>query len=147
MTPHTYFEELRLYFKEREMKHLLKTVVLLVIALLAAQPVLSSLNCAAGAAPACVPGCPMAMGSMGPNCSMSGISAAAGCQQDCCTRHAADAVLLPASRDKSKITLHTPVAAFASTFAEAGQDNPIADSFDPRADSPPRYIMNSVFRI
>jgi hypothetical protein len=134
------------------MKNLLKTTVLLIAGLLAAQPVLSSLSCVAGMAPACAPDCPMAMSSMAPDCPMNGMGATGmtadqGCQRNCCTRNAFDAVLPRIGRDKSQVAIHVPVAAFAVTFAAAQPERPATDSFDPLADSPPRYIMNRVFRI
>jgi hypothetical protein len=129
------------------MKHLPKTAVLLVVGLLAAQPVLSSLGCAAGMAAACVPGCPMAMSSMAPDCPMKGMSAAEGCPQSCCTQDTVNAVLPKASTDKSKVTIHIPVATFASAYAVAGLEKPAAVSLEARADTPPRYILNRVFRI
>ncbi len=134
------------------MKHLLKTTVLLIAGLLAAQPVLSSLSCVAGKAPACNPGCSMTMSSMAPDCPMAGMRATGmtadeGCQRNCCTRNAFDAVLPRMVRDKSKVTVQVPVAAFASTFAGAQLERPATDSFDRLADSPPQYILNRVFRI
>jgi hypothetical protein len=134
------------------MRHLLKTSVLLVIGLLAAQPVLSSLNCAAGLAPACVPGCLMAMVSMAPDCAMTGMSAtgmtaAEDCLQSCCAQNTFAAILPQAAPDKSKVTILVPVAAFAGTLATTGLEKPTAQSLDPHPDSPPRYIVNRVFRI
>jgi hypothetical protein len=129
------------------MKHLLKSAVLLVIGLLAAQPVLSSLNCAAGLAAACAPGCSMAMSSMAPDCPMSGMSATEGCPQNCCTQNSVNAVLPKAATDKSKVTIHVPVAALASVDAAAGPEKPAAESLDARIDTPPLYILNRVFRI
>lgn len=129
------------------MKHLLKSAVLLVVGLLAAQPVLSSLSCAAGMAPACAPGCPMATSGMASNCPMTGMSAAEGCAQNCCTQNSVDAVLPRIARDHSKVGALVPVAAFAGPIAAAGLEKPAAVSFDFRADSPPRYIVNRVFRI
>jgi hypothetical protein len=129
------------------MKHLLKTAGLLIIGLLAAQPVLSSLSCAAGLAAACARGCPMAMSSMAPDCPMSGMSDSESCAQNCCPQNTINAVLPRAARDKSKVTIHIPVAAFAGAFASARFENPALGSLDPRADSPPIYILNQVFRI
>jgi hypothetical protein len=129
------------------MKHLLKTAVLLVVGLLAAQPVLSSLDCAAGMAAACVPGCPMAMSSMSSDCPMKGMSAAEGCPQSCCTQNSLNAVLPQAAPDKSKATIHISAATLASVYAAAGLEKPTAVSLEGRADTPPRYILNRVFRI
>ena len=129
------------------MKHLLKTSALLVVALLAAQPVLASVSCVAGMAPACTPDCPMAMTSMAPDCPMTGMTASGGCPQNCCTRNAVEAVLPQAVPDKFKVTFHIPVAVFSSAAAAAGLENPAAASLQPRADSPPRYILNRVLRI
>jgi hypothetical protein len=129
------------------MKHLLKTAVLLIIGLLAAQPVLSSLSCAAGLAAACVPGCPMAMSNMAPDCPMTGMSAAEGCPQNCCTQSTLNAVLPQTAPDKFKVSIHIPIATFASVSAAAGLEKRSAVSLDARADTPPRYILNRVFRI
>jgi hypothetical protein len=129
------------------MKHLLKIAVVLIVGLLVAQPVLSSLSCAAGSAAACVPGCPMAMSSMAPDCSVKGMSAAEGCPQSCCTQNTLTAVLPKAATDKSRITISIPVAAFASSVASTGIEKPAAVSLEARADTPPRYILNRVFRI
>jgi hypothetical protein len=129
------------------MKHLLKTAVLLVVGLLVAQPVLSSLSCAAGMAAACVPGCPMAMSGMAPDCPMKGMSAAEGCPQGCCTQKTVNAVLPKSARNKSKVSVHVPVATLASVYAAAGLERPAAVSHEARANTPPRYILNRVFRI
>lgn len=129
------------------MKHLLKTAVLVVIGLLAAQPVLSSLSCAAGMAAACVPGCPMAMSGMTPDCPMKGMSAAEGCPQSCCTQNTFNAVLPKAARNKSIVSIHVPAATLASVYAAAGLEKPAVASLEARADTPPRYILNRVFRI
>jgi hypothetical protein len=129
------------------MKHLFKNVVLLVISLLAAQPVLSSLNCVAGMVSACAPGCPMAMSNMAPDCPMTGLSAAKGCQQNCCTQNAINAVLPRTAPEKSKASIHVQVALIASVYAASGLEKQAAASLDARADSPPQYILNRVFRI
>ncbi len=129
------------------MKHLLKTAVLLVIGLLTAQPVLSSLSCAAGLAVACAPSCPMAMSNMAPDCPMAGMTASEGCPQNCCTQNSLNALLPQTAPDKSKITMHIPVATLASVYSAAGLEKPAAISLEARADTPPHYILNRVFRI
>lgn len=129
------------------MKQLLKNVVLLVIGLLAAQPVLSSLNCVAGMVPACAPGCPMAMSIMAPDCPMSGMSAAEGCSQSCCTQNAINAVLPRTAPEKSKVLAHSPVALITSVYAAAGFERQAAVSLDVSAETPPRHILHRVFRI
>jgi hypothetical protein len=78
---------------------------------------------------------------------MTGMTAEGGCSQNCCTQRTIDAVLPQAAPDKSRITLHIPVAVLSSAFAAAGLEKPAAISLDIRADSPPRYILNRVFRI
>jgi len=127
------------------MKHLLKNVVLLVIGLLAAQPVLSSLNCAAWMAHTCAPGCPMTMTSMGPDCPMAGFTDAEGCSQKCCTQ--VEALLPRTSTDKSTATIQVHVAAYADVVQADRLEIPAVDSADRSADSPPLYILNRVFRI
>jgi hypothetical protein len=127
------------------LKYLLKNVVLLVIGLLAAQPVLSSLNCAAWMARTCAPGCPMAMTSMGPDCPMLSITDAEGCSQKCCTQ--VEALLPRTSADKSKTTIQVPVAALAGVLQADRLEIPAVEAGDRRADSPPLYILNRVFRI
>jgi hypothetical protein len=134
------------------MKHLLKTAVLLVIGFLAAQPVLSSLSCAAGLAVACTPSCQMATSNMAPDCPMTGtsatgMSASGGCPQNCCTQNSLNALLPQPAPDKSKVTTPLPVAILARVYAVAGREKPAAISLEGRADTPPRYILNRVFRI
>jgi hypothetical protein len=133
------------------MKYLPKTVLLVVIGLLAAQPVLSSLSCAAGMA-ACIPACPMAMSGMVPDCPMpgtmvAGMSAAEGCPQNCCTQNAVNAVLPKSAPDKSKVSIANQVAALTSIYAAPGIEKPAVELLEARADTMPRYILNHVFRI
>jgi len=134
------------------MKYLLKTAVIVVIGLLAAQPVLSSLSCAAGLVPACVPGCPMATSSMAPDCPMTdmmpaGMTAGEGCSQNCCTQNSVIAVLLRVTTAKSRTWILIPAAAPGSEYLSAGLERPAGESLETRVDSPPIYILNQVFRI
>ena len=130
------------------MKNLLKTAVLIVVSLLAAQPVLSSWSCAAGMAPLCAQGCPMAMAGMGQECPMTGMSAANECIQDCCARNAVNAVLPKAATVKLRAGHDSWLSVLAGA-AEIGPVDVQRSEIDGgrRADSPPVYLVNRVFRI
>jgi hypothetical protein len=93
----------------------------------------------------------MAMNSMAPDCPMKGMTAtgmsAEGCPQNCCTLNTFNAVLLQTTRDQSKAKVQIPVVALPGAFAVARLEKTAVDSLDRRADSPPIYILNQVFRI
>jgi hypothetical protein len=129
------------------MKLLLKNVVLLLIGLLAAQPVLSSLNCVAGLVPACVQVCPMAMGSMAPNCPMQGMTGSTGEQQNCCAHNSLEAMLPQSVIAHAKVAVHIPSAELVVAPIVATPAGPVVVSFSARASAPPRYILNQTFRI
>jgi hypothetical protein len=133
------------------MKRLLPLAALLVICLLAGQPVLSSLACVDGMAVPCVPSCPMAMGEMAtgmaPDCPMEGMTAAESCPQTCCANHVLEAVLQQAPPDKARLAHLGPSYGFVNATAASEPSSPVTAPFELRSSSPPRYILNRVFRI
>jgi hypothetical protein len=126
------------------MNRLLKITALLVIGILTARPVLSSLNCAVRMVDSCKPGCPMATNRLAANCPMSGVLGASG---DCCAANRIEAVLPKAGHQKNVVAHPSPAAGFASALPAAGIALPSPVSVDFRALSHPRYIVNRVFRI
>ncbi|HUB51477.1 MAG TPA: hypothetical protein VL986_04990 [Terracidiphilus sp.] len=129
------------------MKRLLQIAAVLVIGLMAAQPVLSSLDCAARMASSCAPGCPMAMSVMAPDCAMTGMSATQDCTQNCCSRNSVEAMLLQVSTGKARTASSIPAAILATTTSAPVVAIPAEAALDVRSSSPPRYIVNRVFRI
>ena len=131
----------------QRMKQFLKFAALLVIGALVVLPALASLPCAFGASVACVPGCPMALNTMGPDCPMPSQWSATDCPQNCCTPALTQITPPLAAPEKFRFTSPAPsavlpVAAFVSQPAIAVQ-TPI----EPQFASPPRYILTQTFRI
>jgi hypothetical protein len=131
------------------MKRLLKFVAAFAIAVLVAQPALASLPCTFGPSVTCAADCPMAMSGMGKDCPMTGSNsvAAADCPQNCCSHRVAQALAPLAEVQKLRLIA---LSAFLWSPAAAFQPDPAFAQQQPlrfRADPPPRYILNQVFRI
>jgi hypothetical protein len=130
------------------MKRLIPFAAIFVIGLLATQPVLSSLYCAARLASSCAPGCPMTLSGMPPDCQMTGMTAAPGCTQSCCSRNTVEAMLPQTSASRFKAVASPATVALPVSAATApGPARLALVSFDIRSSSPPRYIVNRAFRI
>jgi len=129
------------------MKQLLKFVSVLVIGALVVLPPLASLPCAFGATVACVPGCPMAMNSMGPDCPMSTQLAATDCPQNCCTPALTQLIASPATQQKLKFTSPAPSAGLPAAVVADQPAFAVQSPVDPQFASPPRYILIQNFRI
>ena len=129
------------------MKRLLQFAAIVVIGLMAAQPVLSSLTCVARMASSCAPGCPMGMSGMSPDCPMKDMSANQGCARNCCSNSAVMATLPQVSPVKAKVVVAVPMAILTSVAIAPAAASPVAGSSGVRSSSPPRYIANRVFRI
>lgn len=126
------------------MKRLGQFGVLLVAAILVAQPVLAEVPCAAGAATACSAKCPMI--ATGGECPM-GQSMAPECANDCCTQVVPQAVVQPASPEKLR-AYAAPAAVTAPRILISGVAANAALTATPGIfESPPIYLLNRVFRI
>ena len=129
------------------MKRIAQFAAALAIAFLAVQPVLGSLPCRLGPATACASGCSMAMNVMGPDCMMQGRMAEAGCPRNCCDHSVLQSTLLLAAQSKSRHLVPSPLLA-QSVATAAADPIPYAQAGnESRGGSPPRYILNQVFRI
>ena len=129
------------------MKRFVQLVAILAVAFLAAQPALAGLACAPAQSAACIPGCPMAMSTMGPDCQMTGNTATGDCPQNCCSLSLSQ-TLAPLAAPKK---LH--ISAFASALAPSfailapGPSLSVHAPISARAFPPPRYLLNHAFRI
>lgn len=127
------------------MKRIIQFVAVMVIAVLALSPAAEGLACLthmAGRASAC----PMGMGELGPDCQMAR-DVATGCDTDCCNHPAPPIAAAWAATTKPK-----GVAAVALTAlvvnAPAVAAVPAVKAMEPAMEaSPPRYVLNRVFRI
>lgn len=128
------------------MKRFIQFAAVLTIALMAGSPVAEALACSTlmgegtGA-------CTMGMSEMGTDCPMAQPMAAGGCAQECCN-HALPLVpaplLIPV---KPRIASPSQFIALILASPDAEQAA-IAKSTGPSpSTSPPRYILNRVFRI
>jgi len=129
------------------MKRIAQFAAVLAIALFVAQPALAGSICIFGQSATCVTGCPMAMDNMGPDCPMASGMVASGCSMDCCPGAAMQASEPLAAANKWRTAVQTLALADASEISAA---NPVAVgpiSVKFRGVSPPRYILNQVFRI
>jgi hypothetical protein len=125
-------------------RRLLKITAILVIGILTARPVLSSLACTVRMVASCAPHCPMEMSAMGAECPMSGMI---GTPQNCCSLNVVVAVLPRAAQPKTKAALLSLVPAALGAASVSAQPFTTPVSSSPRASSPPRYVVNRVFRI
>lgn len=128
------------------MKRLAQFGVLLVAAILAAQPVLAELSCTARRATSCVPNCPMS--AMAGDCPMEHSQAINRCPGNCCTRVVPQAIIQPAAPERLR-----PVALMASglpalyAFAPRSMASAAHAHASGLSASPPLYLLNRVFRI
>jgi hypothetical protein len=129
------------------MKRIAQFVAVLGIALVAVQPVLASLPCVVSSGGVCISGCPMATIEMGPDCSMQGPMAESSCPQNCCDHNAFQATAPLAVHDKSRLSAPSTALALTMALAVTAPAAHTQVNHGPRADSPPRYILNQVFRI
>ena len=119
----------------------------LAIALLTVQPVLASLPCDANPASACVPGCRMNMSSMGADCPMAGLIMDASCGQNCCAQAGLQTLAPAVAAEKLRIAVVAGPLVLHVAQAPANRVAGIERIDQVRGDSPPRYIVNQVFRI
>lgn len=129
------------------MKRLAYFVCLLVIALPALQLAVFGLPCVFGPTAACVPGCPMQMSGMSPDCPMAVRTLHANCERNCCSHPRLQTIGPLAASDKLRLVALAP-----STIepAQASVPDPIflaQTGIEIRSASPPIYILNQVFRI
>jgi hypothetical protein len=127
------------------MKRIAQFAAVLAIALLIAQPVVAGATCLFGPAAACISGCPMA--GMGPDCPMGGQTLATSCPMDCCS-HAALQASEPLAAP-SKVRVVAQPIALAEPFQNSIANPKAAarEIIEIQSVSPPRYILNKVFRI
>ena len=129
------------------MKRMAQFAAILAIAFLMAQPAFASPACTFESAAGCVVDCPMDMQGMGPDCPMTGPIVSFGCPTDCCSHAAVQAMESIVAPEKLRVGAQQAVASDAS---EAPIAAPVADrpsGLAIRGSSPPRYLMNQVFRI
>jgi hypothetical protein len=124
------------------MKRLFQPVAVLLVSLVAAQPALAGILCAAPAAP-----CPMAITDMGPSCGLASQVAAGASQQtgriQAIPRSMASVALPAASKATAPAALDSPFEALP-----APRPSLLAIGQAPgESSSPPIYIRNRVFRI
>jgi hypothetical protein len=129
------------------MKRRIQFAAILLVGLLAVQPALAALPCVQGTPAACVPGCPMIMSTMGPDCHMNGMTAAGSCSQSCCPESLPQVFAFVATPKELNVSaLASPVAlAFALPAAELRFT--VQLPIDALTASPPPYLLNRVFRI
>jgi hypothetical protein len=129
------------------MKRIAHFAAVLAIVLLVVQPALAASFCVVGQNAVCTTGCPMAMAGMGPDCPMASGMVASGCSMDCCSHGAMLASESQATADRHRSDMR--FMAVVEPAAIAGFE-PIADRriiSEILGVSPPRYILNQVFRI
>lgn len=129
------------------MKKFLQFVAVAVIVLFAAQSAFAGLPCASGMAASCAPGCPMTQSSMGPNCPMARQMAANECPQGCCTHAVPQALAIVAAPDHARLTLRAQSIMPQMAVAASHQAFAVHPTSTVPINSPPRYILNQVFRI
>ena len=129
------------------MRRRVQFVAVLVIALLALQPILAGVPCAFGMSETCAAGCPMAMNGMGPDCPMTGRMTTADCPSDCCTHTLPQAAMFPATPGRVKLAVPAHSAVLPEIVFTPGQAPAPQAQIEARIASPPRYILNQVFRI
>jgi hypothetical protein len=128
------------------MKRLIQFAAVLTIALMAGSPVAEALACSTlmGEGTAA---CPMGMSEMGPDCPMAQQMAGDGCAQECCN-HALPLMptplLIPV---KPRIASPSQFIALILASPDAEQSAIAKSKGPPPSISPPRYILNRVFRI
>ncbi|HKF49564.1 MAG TPA: hypothetical protein VKB38_19545 [Terracidiphilus sp.] len=126
------------------MKRVSQYVAVMVIALLAGLPAVEGLACSKHMASRAA-ACTMGAAEMGPDCPMG--RELASCEMECCSHSAPQVAAAWATAVKPKaVAISTVVATVlisaSVTAAPAGR------SMDPApAASPPRYVLNRVFRI
>jgi hypothetical protein len=135
----------------QRMKQLIQFVSVSVIALLAVQPAHAGVPCVLGAPVACVPGCPMVMSGMAPDCPMNGPATsqmtAADCPQNCCAHALPPAVIPLAASGKLKPAAPALFHLLQAALPVSGSALALGAPTDAQFASPPRYILNQVFRI
>jgi len=129
------------------MKRRIQLAALLVIGLLVVLPAMAALPCVHGTPAACVPGCPMTMSNMGPDCQMTGQTAIGGCPQNCCSQSLPQA-FAPLAAPK-KLHLSAIASPVAHSFALPSNELrfTVQLPIGARAASLPPYLLNQVFRI
>jgi hypothetical protein len=118
------------------------------LAFLMAQPVLASLPCEANHASPCASGCPMAMSEMGADCPMASQHMMdAGCLQTCCARAGLQTFAPAVGAGKLRAGVAAVPLAQLVTVLPANRITGFGRASEVRGESPPRYIVNQVFRI
>lgn len=135
--------ESKIVTSNEKMNRQLKFTALLIIGILAARPVLSNLYCAVRMITSCAQKCPMGAVAAA-ECPMTRM---VGASPNCCAYNSFEAVLRRAAHEKTKVE---PLS-FAAVQAEAATSDVglsiSAVAVFPRTSSPPRYVVNRVFRI
>jgi hypothetical protein len=103
--------------------------------------------CALAQPAACLPDCPMAMSGMSADCPMAGQMATSDCPANCCV-HASWQALAPVlASDKVRQTTAVAMDTVPAVSSLAGKTRVTSRPIEGRVESPPRYILNQVFRI
>jgi hypothetical protein len=91
----------------------------------------------------------MAMGSMGPDCPMTGMNTvgASDCHQNCCTRLFAQVLTPLAAPEKLRLIALTSFAVLPAAAFEPKPGFSALAPIEAQIASPPRYILIQVFRI
>ena len=124
------------------MKRLFQFMAIAMAGLVAAQPALAGLLCAAP-----VSACPVAMTDMGPGCPMAGRMAADNCPLTAYLRAMPQSLASVASPARPKV--ESPAGAQSSTFVlpTVVGSRLASGAAAAEASSPPLYLLNRVFRI
>jgi hypothetical protein len=131
------------------MKKLLQIVVIVVVALLMAQPAIAGLSCDMGrpVSGPCAPDCGEAMSQMGMDCQKPMQVASTGCEQNCCMEGIPQGVFRLTADRKHKAG-NTEILALVPRISA---DDVMAFAAPPFnltvASGPPRYVLLQVFRI
>jgi hypothetical protein len=125
------------------MKRFIQFAAVVLMGLMAVQPAMAVLPCVEGEHAACVPGCPMTANGMSGDCHTNSMAATGNCRPESLPQVFA---WIGTPKELHLSALASPVAAaFAIPAAELRFAVRLA--IDARAASPPRYLLNQVFRI
>jgi hypothetical protein len=129
------------------MKRITQFSAVVFLALLTVQPVLASLSCALGGVRGGASSCPMGMSEMGADCPMASHMVDAGCSQNCCAQAGLPTRGAAVKADKLRVDGLSAAVAALVTYAQSGRTTGTDRRSGVRGDSPPRHILNQVFRI
>jgi hypothetical protein len=129
------------------MKRFVQLVAILAVVFLAAQPALAGMACAPAQSAACIPGCPMAMSAMGPDCQMTGNTVTGDCPQNCCSLSLSQRLAPLAAPRKLHLSLLASATVLSFAVPTAEPSVAVHAPISAQAVSPPHYLLNQVFRI